>query len=726
MSVVFFKNRNLFHLNNGKFSYFVQIHPSGVLLNPYFGEYLEDIDTEHINCIGGHDWFSSYHSREENKEKQYEYLYMNASPMLFPSSRTADGRPSAAAIDGAENNRLDFRYASHRIYKGKPKLDILPYIRDDRDEAETLEITMRDFSKNIEIVLSLSVFEKYNAIIRNTRLVNGENAPIWLKRAMSVTQDFPRADYELVHFPGEWLYERQFRKDALSEGTKVVCSSVGRSSHEHNPFVILADKDVSETHGEAYAASFMYSGSFKCEANVGKVGVTRLTMGIDDLHFRHEIKSGESFVFPEGILVYSNCGFEGISRQMHDLIRENIVRDNNAAAFRSVLLNSWEGCYMNFNTDKVIKLIQSAKQTGVGLFVLDDGWFGRRDDDFSSLGDWYVNKNKIDIKRVVDECHANGMKFGIWIEPEMANFDSDLLRAHPEYAAVDTDVDYWLSRHQVMLNFADDRVVDEIYGQLEKVLGAYEIDYVKWDHNRTLEDYKAENLDAEHQDEFYHRNTLGYYRLASMLIERFPNIHFQGCASGGGRFDLGTLFYFPEIWTSDENNPVQRLFIQYGTSFAYPPSVMGSHVNDCPVTCYRTKAEVALFGSYGFELDTTKMTPEDIEEVNKVTEIYNKFHADVVLDGDLYRLSSPFDGKEFAINMVDKSKKKGLFLFVNLLKRLRARRFVKLRGLNPEIKYKNSLDNKVYSGDYYMKVGINLSDVLNEFESRLITLEAAE
>ena len=726
MSVVFLAGRNLFHLTNGRFSYYVQIHPSGMLLNPYFGAYVEDIDVEQINPIGGHDWFSHYYCHTDGKEKEYRDLYLNASPMAFPSSRAADVRPSAADIKGARNNKLDFRYVSHRIYRGKPSSEEMPFVRDSENEAETLEIIMRDFTKDVEAVLSLSVMPEYNAVIRNTEFVNKTEKALRLERAMSVTQDFPRADYDIIHFPGEWLFERQFRREALTEGTKVVAASSGRSSHEHNPFVMLADKEATETNGEVYAVSFLYSGSFKSEANVSKVGVTRLTMGIDDTHFGYEVKAGETFRFPEGLIMYSGRGFEGISRQMHDLIRRNIIKDNNPAAYRSVLLNSWEGCYMDFDTEKTLALIAAAKKTGVELFVLDDGWFGKRDDDFRSLGDWHVNEKKIDIARVAEECRNNGMKFGIWIEPEMANFDSDLLRAHPEYAAVDVASDPWLSRHQVMLDFANPEVVDAVYAQLEEVLGKYEIDYVKWDHNRTLEDYFSPSLDPTHQDEFYHRNTLGYYRLADMLTKRFPDIHFQGCASGGGRFDLGTLFYFPEIWTSDENDPVQRLFIQYGTSFAYPPCVMGAHINDNPVTCYRTKAEIALFGSYGFELDPRKMSAEEVAEVNAVTAIYKKFHDDVVLDGDLYRLISPFDGKAFAIDMVDKQKSKALFLFVNLLKKPRARRFVRLRGLNPWANYVNSLDNKVYSGDYYMKVGVNLSDVLGEFESRLVTLEEVE
>lgn len=720
MAIIFFKNRNLFHLHNDEFSYYVQIHESGMITCPYCGAYLEDIDLEQINVIGGEDWFSNYYDYKDKIEKKYENLYLNASRMVLPSYRSADVRPSFVEVDGLENNKLDFRYVSHKILKGKPKLEDMPYIRDEKDEAETLEITAKDFNKNVTIILSLSIFERYNVIIRNTKFVNETDKNLWLTKSMSLSQDFPRANYDLIHFPGEWLFERQFRRERITEGTKVIASKTGRSSHEHNPFIMLADTDATETHGEVFAVSFMYSGSFKSEINVGKVGVTRVNIGIGD--FKYEVKSKESFVFPEGFIVYGKKGFESISHQLHDLTRERIVKDGNEQAYRSILLNSWEGCYMDFNTEKVLDFITEGKKMGAELFVLDDGWFGNRCDDKRALGDWQVNEEKIDLKRVIDECHKNKMKFGIWIEPEMANFDSALLREHPEYAAVDVRSNPWLSRHQVMLNFANDEVVDYIYDALETTLSKYEIDYVKWDHNRTMEDYFAGNLDYLHQDEFYHRNTLGYYKLADRLTKRFKNVHFQGCASGGGRFDFGTLFYFPEIWTSDENDPIQRLFIQYGTSFAYPPSVMGTHVNECRTTSYKTKAEVALFGSYGFELDPRRVKEEDIEQIKITNEIYKKYR-NVVMNGDLFRLSSPFETNEFSIIMVDKNKEKALFLMVNLLKRLRANRFIRLRGLDPNKKYKNSLDNKTYEGDYYMKVGINMSKTLNEFESQLVVLE---
>ena len=669
------------------------------------------------------DWYSCYHNHLTEKEECYRGLWLNSSPMLTPSDCRADTRAAFLSIEDNTNGKTDFRYVSHRIYKGKPTLSEMPYIRDEADESHTLELFLRDYIKDVELSVSLTVFENYNAIIRNTTLKNRSEQNFWLTRAMSISQDFARNDFDIIHFPGEWCFERQFRRESLTEGTKVISASAGRSSHEHNPFVMLADREANETNGEIYGFSFLYSGSFRCEAQCGKTGVTRLVMGIDDRHFKFEIPANSEFAFPEGLMVYSRHGFSDISLQMHDLIRERIVKDNNIEAYRSILLNSWEGCYMNFDTGKLIKLIRSAAKIGVELFVLDDGWFGKRDDDARSLGDWFVNKEKVNLERVIEECRTNNMRFGLWFEPEMANFDSELLRKNPEYAAVDFVSDPWLSRHQVPLNFADSQAVDCIYESMVKILEKYDIDYVKWDHNRTLEDYYAHNLDGAHQGEFYHRNTLGYYRLAQRLTERFPNIHFQGCASGGGRFDLGTLFYFPEIWTSDENDPVQRLFIQYGTSFAYPPSVMGAHVNDCSLTSCETKAAIALFGSYGFELDPNKLSADDVEQITRVNEIYHKYHTDVVLNGDLYRLISPFEGKAFAINMVSKDKRKALFLMVNLLKQLRQRKFVKLRGLNPKIYYRNSLDGKKHKGEYYMNVGLNLSKELSEFQSFLVVLE---
>ena len=508
MSITFDKDKRLFHLRGRDTSLYVYLHESGMPLCPYFGRYLSELDVA-AALSASPDWYSTYYSRADGCERSYENLWLNSTQFLTPT-HAADARPAMAAVEGFYDDKLDLRYVSHRIYDGKPTSEILPYVRDGGG-AQTLELTLKDFYKSVCVKLSLTVMPECNAVLRNTVLINETGAPLWLTRAMSVVCDLPRADMDIVHFPGEWCFERRLRRERLTEGVKTIGSASGRSSHEHNPFVMLADGDATETTGEVYAFSLMYSGSFKCEACVGKTGVTRLTMGIDDGRFRYEVRNGESFVFPEGVTTYGARGFESVSADLHYLIRNNIIKDNNVGAYRSILVNSWEGCYMDYDTEKVVSLVRSAAKLGAETFVLDDGWFANRNDDTRALGDWYENADKADIARIIDECRAHNMRFGLWIEPEMANPDSELLRAHPEYAAVNLDTDFWLSRHQVPLNFADDEVVNAVYERIAAVLEKYDIEYVKWDHNRQLEDCRARNLDGAHQYEFYHRNTLGYY-----------------------------------------------------------------------------------------------------------------------------------------------------------------------------------------------------------------------
>ena len=719
MPIYFDENRKLFHLHNDKFSYYFYIHRSGMPVTLYFGAALSDVDISSISRISP-DWYSHYYDHESGKECVLDDIHLNCSGFLTPQSSGADTRPNFLIVEGNKNNKLDLRYVSHRIYKGKPTFSCLPYVRDDSCGAETVELTLKDFTKDIYVLLSLSVFDGYNVIIRNTKVINKTGKSIYLKKCASLSQDFFSKDFDIIHFPGEWCFERQLRRERLTEGTKVIEATAGRSSHEHNPFIFISSVDANEDYGDVYGFSFLYSGSFKCEACVYKTGTTRITLGMGDLNWK--IDDGEHFDFPEGLMIYGK-GFTSVSLQLHDLIRSHIIKDGNPSVYKSILLNSWEGCYLDFDTDRLIGMVDGAKRLGAQLFVLDDGWFGDRDEDDRSLGDWFVNDKKVDIDAVIKRCHDNGMKFGLWIEPEMANFDSELIKSHIGYVAVDVNTDPYLSRHQVPLDFANPEVVDTVYSMLEKLLSSYPIEYVKWDHNRLLDDCYSGYLGEGRQGEFYHANILGYYRLAKMLTERFPNVHFQGCSSGGGRFDLGTLFYFPEIWTSDENDPVQRLFIQYGTSFAYPPCVMGAHVNDSLVTGYKTKAEVAFFGSYGFELDPKKIADSEVAEIKNVNEIFKKYHDNVVIGGDFYRLTSPFDGKAFAVNAVSKDKSTAIALYVNLLKRTRQRTYLKLKGLEPSAIYRCDFCGTVMCGEYFMNVGVNLSEMMEEFKSYFIILE---
>lgn len=406
---------------------------------------------------------------------------------------------------------------------------------------------------------------------------------------------------------------------------------------------------------------------------------------------------------------------------MHDLVRDHIITYPDAKEKRAVLFNSWEGCFLDFNTQTILDYMESASEIGAELFVLDDGWFGERNDDDRSLGDWVINEKKVDFQKIIDKCHKLKMKFGLWFEPEMINPNSDLYRQHPEYALGDRNDIRSLSRHQLVLDTANSEAVENIYEQMCYVLDKYEIDYIKWDHNRNI----GEIHSSAAYGEVYHRLILGTYSLFRRLQKRYPHIFFENCASGGGRFDLGMLYFSPQIWTSDETDPVQRLFIQYGTSFMYPLSSQGAHISKSEITNYQTKGNIALFGTYGMEMNPCLLDENEKKEIIEVTKIYHKYHNKVIQNGDLYRLLSPFDHKMMSMMSVSKDKKQALVLLVNLLKDSNHYRFLKLRGLDENKLYKNNYDNLIHTGQYYMQVGLNFTKTLAEFQSFLVIIEEA-
>lgn len=719
MPISFDKNLKLFHINNSRISYYFFVNEIGVLQHLYYGSRLDEFPYK-ASIDFGFDWSKTYLEPNGNEEKHLELgTYFSHSMFELGTSGFSDKRPSSA---GFLNEKCDFRYVKHEVLKGKYNPSNLPHFKVENNECETLHITLKDAYKEIYLDLYYSIYEDSNAIIRNQKITNKEDSII-LNRAQSLTLDLPRSDLMLTHFPGEWLFERKVTKELIKEGTKKVFSNTGRSSHEQNPFIFLSDIDANEEYGEVYGFSIVYSGSFSFEVNVNKWSQTRVTGGINDEDFSFELKKGESFDFPEGLLIYSNSGFGSMSRDLHDLIRNHLIRIPDKKIKESILLNSWEGCYLDFNTEKILKYVENCKKIGANLFVLDDGWFLNRNNDDRALGDWVVDEKKIDLKRVIDKCHELNIRFGLWFEPEMVNPNSNLYRNHKHVAVGREDAIRTLSRHQLCVDLVNKENRDLIFNQICKILDNYDIDYVKWDHNRTIDDPYSYALDEEHQNEFYHRNILGFYDLIQRFIDRYPKILFHGCASGGGRFDLGTMYYYPESWTSDETNPVQRLFIQYGTSFMYPFVTMGSHIGTnklCPVD---TKAKIALFGTYGIELDPSTLNDKEIEEIVEINKVFEKYHEKVISEGDLYRSYSPFESNRFFINMVSKDKTVSLGLFVNLLKETRDYRFLKFKGLDPNKKYKNNYDNNVYSGDFYMKVGINLTRWLDEFTTILFILE---
>lgn len=716
---IFYNEKNkLFNIFNDEISYLFFINEQGYLQHLYFGSKINDFDFDSFINIG-YEWGKTYLDTDL-VEKNYDGYYADRSLMEIGFHGGPDKRGAQFIIEHSDKScRTQFKYVSHRIYSGKPSLETMPYTFSSCEDAITLEIVLVDERQDIELVTSYTVFEKLNIITRNNKLINKSKDIVNLKRAYSFQLDLPESEFDLIHFFGDWSLERYLDRRSIGDGRFTVQSNLGRSSHEENPFIILCDKDCGENHGRAYGFSLVYSGNFSITTNVDKWRLTRMNVGINDEDFSFELKPGDVFEVPEGILVYSNEGLGKLSRDMHDLVREHLIKYKNVHLPRPLLFNSWEGCFMDFNTQLILDYMKHAKEIGAELFVLDDGWFGSRNNDSSALGDWYINEDKINFDKIISECHRLGMKFGLWFEPEMINPDSDLFRKNPKFALGERDKICSLSRHQFVLDTSNDEAVDLVYEMMCAILDKYPIDYIKVDHNRNIHEIAS----VSSYGETYHRVILGAYKLYGRLIERYPNLFIENCASGGGRFDLGMLYYSPQIWTSDETNPVQRMFIQYGTSFAYPLSSMGAHISKCPLTNYNTKGHVAMFGSYGLEMNPCLLTEDERKQILEVNELYHKYHNEVIQNGDLYRLLSPFDTNYMSMMSVSKDKSKALVFFSNLLKENNRSRYLKLQGLDNNKRYKNSYDGKTYSADYYMNIGLNFTKWLSEFSSHIIILE---
>lgn len=714
--ISFEKKRKLFTIANSKIMYVFFINELDQLQHLYYGKPVDEIDIAKI-CDFGHDWPRHYYDYEEGVEKVLKYTYVNRSLFEVPTSSYNDKRVKMIDV---LHHKVDFRYVTHEVIKGKYTPANLPHFRDIKEEGETLHITLKDTNTNIYLHVYYSILKDFPIVFRNLTLVN-KHERIFLNKAHTFNLDVPKANLDLIHFPGQWSYERMVCREPINRGIKKISSNTGRSSHEENPFIYVLDKNADEDSGEVYSFALVYSGNFAFEIESDKYGNTRISGGINEEDFLFEIKKDETFTFPEVIIGYSNEGIGELSRRTHDLIREHLIPQRNHELKETILLNSWEGCYLTFDTDVIISYIRVAKEIGVRLFVLDDGWFANRDNDDRALGDWVINPQKADLKRIIDECHKLGMKFGLWFEPEMINPDSALFRKHPEFAAVELKNNPYLSRHQLPLDLVNNEAIDNVLAHMYKILDNYEIDYVKWDHNRTVDAAYSSVLKQENQGEFYHRYVLGFYRMCEELRARYPDILFHGCASGGGRYDLGALYYYPDYWTSDNTDPIDRLFIQYGTSMLYPLTTMGAHVSDKKSASYKTKALIAMFGTYGFELNPNLLTADEKNTLLKMNEVFDKYHKEVISDGDLYRIKSPFTDDAFHISCVSKDKSKALSLFVGLSDNVTLK--LHFRGLDKDKKYKNSYNNKVLDGSYYLENGINIVKPLEKHNGLLIILE---
>lgn len=645
-------------------------------------------------------------------------------PLEYSCGGIGDYRLSAASVaheDGS--NALDLRFEGYEIKKGKYTIDGMPAVYADEGEAETLEIRLKDTASDIYVILNYGVFEGKDIITRSAVFLNLDDKSVKITKAFSLCLDMPYGDWEWVHFHGRHTMERTVERRPLIHGIEESSSDRGTSSHQQNPTVLLCSKDCTETIGECIGAALVYSGSFQTKIELTQLNQVRLIMGINCDGFCWELKPNDEFYTPEVILSYSYAGFERLSHNFHNIIRNNICRGKYKLAERPVLINNWEATYFDFDGERLENIAREASMLGVDMFVLDDGWFGKRDDDTSGLGDWFVNESKLKggLNQFVEKVKSYGMSFGIWFEPEMVSEDSELYRAHPDWAIKIPNRKPMRGRYQLVLDITRKDVRNYLFDVISRVLKSADITYVKWDMNRSISDWYSSKLPAENMGEIRHRYVLGLYELLDRITSAFPNILFEGCSGGGGRYDAGILYYCPQIWCSDDTDAYERTKIQYGTTFFYPVSTIGSHVSTVPnhqtgrTTPIETRAITAMSGSFGYELDLNTL---DEEEKAAVTEQIKRFkkYGPLIHNGKYYRLSNPLADNYAIWSFVSEDCSEALvhgMIFRTEPNMLRYS--VKLRGLVPEKKYAIDGEEKVYTGMALMKGGILLPKPRGDF-----------
>lgn len=707
-----------FKLRANNTDYMMKVCEEGYLAHVYYGNKVPDEDLTYLLRLDESPFTPATNDRDRAS-------FMDTLPFEYPCFGVGDYRESAFKIMDADGmSTCDLRYVSHKMYEGKPKLEGLPAtFATEESGCSTLEITMYDKYADIEVVLIYTAFDKLDVITRSAVITNKSEKPFKITRALSACVDFDTDKMDMITLNGSWARERAVERCRLHHGKQLVDSCRGESSHQNNPFVALCDNNADEDKGEVFGFNFVYSGNFYAQAEVTQHKKTRFLMGINPLDFEWLLEKGESFTCPEVVMVHSDEGIGKMSRTFHDLYRNNLIRGEYKDKRRPILINNWEATYFNFDTDKLIDIAKEASKLGIEMLVMDDGWFGHRDSDNSSLGDWFVYEKKLKggLKYLVDEVNKLGMKFGIWFEPEMISPDSELYKAHPDWAIQIKGRPLTLCREQYVLDYSRKEVRDHVYGMMKKILDSANIEYIKWDMNRQLTEVGSTTLPAERQRELWHRYVLGVYDLMDRLTTDYPHILLENCSGGGARFDPGMLYYSPQIWCSDDTDAIERLKIQHGTSMCYPCSAMGAHVSDCPNhtvgrnTPFKTRGHVAMVGTFGYELDVTRIPQEDRDAIPAQIEEFNKFNK-LVRTGDHYRIGNMFEDNTWdAWEFVAKDKSEALFEFVQVLGRPNERsRRIKLKGLEADAYYyeENEPDKKI-SGAALMNAGINIAKMWN-------------
>lgn len=723
MTIEFIESEQIFHLQTPKTSYVIGLVRSLYPAHIYWGRKLR---SEHVSSILQFSGRSSFSPEPFPDERNVSF---DSFPQEYPGYGTGDFRHPAYQVQLANGTTaVELQYRSHKIYPGKPALEGLPatYVEQER-EAETLELELIDPAAGIQAVLCYTVFNQQDAITRSVRLTNVSDEDIQVQRALSASVDFPHSDYDLLQLSGAWARERHVVRRHLVPGMQGIESRRGSSGHQQNPFIALLSPEANESYGDVYGFSFVYSGSFEAQVEVEQYGTTRVSMGLNPFDFSWLLTAGESFQTPETVLVYSAEGLGGMSRTYHRLYRTRLCRGEFRDKNRPVLVNNWEATYFDFNAEKIEQIAKTGKELGIELFVLDDGWFGKRNSDNSSLGDWYVDKNKLPngLKDLGERIEGQDMQFGLWFEPEMVSPDSELYRAHPDWCLHVPKHRRTEARNQLVLDFSRADVCDAVAEMMSDVLRSAPISYVKWDMNRNMTEIGSAKLPPERQRETAHRYMLGLYRVLEHMTSSFPHILFESCSGGGGRFDPGMLYYMPQTWTSDNTDAISRLKIQYGTSLVYPISSMGAHVSAVPnhqvhrFTSLEMRAHVAMSGNFGYELDLSKFSDEEKALVKTHIEQY-KANRSLVQFGDQYRLLSPFEGNEAAWMVVSTDKSEAVLFFFRVLAQPNAPlQRLRLQGLDPEANYRLEGGDSIFGGDQLMYAGIPIADLNGDYVSQM-------
>ncbi len=727
MNITFNKEKRIFKLDTQNCSYIMQIvDTEGFIGHVYYGAKINDEDISYRMRIAEPPFVPSVNARDRGS-------FLDTFPTEYSGNGVGDYRLSSIEIEDENgHSAIQPLYAGHRIFNGKKPIPGLPATFAGEDESMTLEIDAVDKTAGVKLILSYSIFADSDAIARSVRFENISDKTIKLNKIMSVCMDMDDEDYKLLTLHGSWARERHMEYRNIGHGVQGISSVRGESSHQENPFLALVQNRSDQEHGQVYGFNFVYSGNFTAQVEKSQFDSLRLVMGINPKEFCFVIEPGETFNAPEVVMVYSDEGLGKMTRNFHDLYRTHLIRSKYVDKSRPVLINNWEATYFDFDSDKLLAIAREAKKCGIEMLVMDDGWFGKRNDDNTSLGDWYVNESKIKggLKKLVDDVNEIGLKFGIWFEPEMISPESDLYKAHPDWAIAVPDREPCLMRNQYVLDLTRPEVVDYVYGCLSDILKSANIEYVKWDMNRQLSDIGSVHLDGRHQGELMHRYTLAVYELQERLVRDFPDLLLENCSGGGARFDAGMLYYSPQIWCSDDTDALERLLIQEGTALVYPLSTMGAHVSDCPnhtvgrSTPFKTRGDVALAGTFGYELDITRIPEENRKMIPGQIESYHKYSG-LVRNGDYYRIASYRENHSYDCFMVvAKDKSEALVTYVSVLNRPNHHsRCIKLQGLDDDKIYRIDGDDKTYRGATLKKAGIMMECLWGDYQSKLVHIK---